>query len=225
MFLDPVVQNSSREIGWSDEEVYSTTFAKKNIKKYFQKFWKFSWFFMIFMIFPDLGRWVKLKSTNLMKSGPIWVKIWWSWDPKKRNILARRAEFFAGDWLKWRRFISHYFLPKYIFKNIFKNFEKFREIFSFSYFDFFSILVFEIFFHFHMIWYENEKIFRNSKSKKSENFRNLKNENISRIFTKFLKTFFDKNFGKICAWWCFITLSNLPRWIPHDGDDISICPK
>jgi len=90
--------------------------------------------------------------------------------------------------------------------------------------------------NFHNFWNfsGNVFIFRISKKwKLSENVKNRKSEKFQifeiwkmKLFSeknqKILKIFLDIFFGKRFEILSFITLSNLPRWIPHYGDDISI---
>ena len=66
-----------------------------------------------------------------------------SWQPQKkpsriakiannRNIVTGQAEFIAGDWITWWRFKFRLYAKKILSNFIFKSFEKFQKIFSFS---------------------------------------------------------------------------------------------
>ena len=75
--------------------------------------------------------------------------------------------------------------------------------------------------YFHFSDFENLKKIKNRKFSKF--FKNLilENENISRKFSKFLKIFFCYFCSRSCETCILSTATNLPRWIPHYGDDIS----
>ena len=64
--------------------------------------------------------------------GPIWVNFCWSWNANNRNIVAARSEFIAGDWITWWRFKFRLYTKKILSDFIFKSFEIFQKIFSFS---------------------------------------------------------------------------------------------
>ena len=66
-----------------------------------------------------------------------------SWQPKKkpfriaknannRNIATGQAEFIAGDWITWWRFKFRLYAKKILSNLLFKSFETFQKIFSFS---------------------------------------------------------------------------------------------
>ena len=62
----------------------------------------------------------------------LWVKICWSWNSNNRNIVTGQAEFIAGDWITWWRFKFRLYAKKILSNFIFKSFENFQKIFSFS---------------------------------------------------------------------------------------------
>ena len=83
-------------------------------------------------------RWFSAKSCYfrlLGKFHSLWVKICWSWNSNNRNIVTARAEFIAGDWIMWWRFKFRLYAKKKLSNFIFKRFENFHKIFSFSKFE------------------------------------------------------------------------------------------
>ena len=87
----------------------------------------------------------------------------------------------------------------------FSDFENLK-IFRFRFFSL-SYRTFSDFFQFHI---------------KNDIFEIWKMKIFPEIFQIFWKYFLIIFCGKSFAIWSFITLSNLPRWIPHNSDDISI---
>ena len=94
----------------------------------------------------------------------LWVKICWSWNSNNRNIVTGQAEFIAGDWITWWRFKFRLYAKKILSNFIFKSFEKFQKIFSFSKIE--------------KIWNFSILSFGNLR------YRNLKYRNLRNIFWK-----------------------------------------
>ena len=136
-----------------------------------------------------------------------------SWQPQKkpsriakiannRNIVTGQAEFIAGDWITWWRFKFRLYAKKTLSKFIFKSFENFQKIFSFSKIkksDFFSILAFGIFPFSENI--SQISIFQISisqiskrQNRKFSDFSILENENIFWKISKLFKIKFDNLF-------------------------------
>ncbi len=92
-------------------------FGKKKSCICLQKFWFCSHF---------------LQTEVRGKFHSLWVKICWSWNSNNRNIVTGQAEFIAGDWITWWRFKFRLYAKKILSNFIFKSFEIFQKIFSFS---------------------------------------------------------------------------------------------
>ena len=132
----------------------------------------------------------------------LWVKICWSWNSNNRNIVTGQAEFIAGDWITWWRFKFRLYAKKKLSNFIFKIFEKFRKIFSFSKieksenFRFCLLEIWDIEIWNIEIWEifsENGK-YSKSQNQKISDFSILENENFFWIFSKLLKIKFDNIF-------------------------------
>ena len=92
-------------------------FGQKKSCRCLQKFWFCSHF---------------LQTEVRGKFHSLWVKICWSWNSNNRNIVTGQAEFIAGDWITWWRFKFRLYAKKILSNFIFKSFENFQKIFSFS---------------------------------------------------------------------------------------------
>ena len=108
----------------------------------------------------------------------LWVKICWSWNSNNRNIVTGQAEFIAGDWITWWRFKFRLYAKKILSNFIFKSFENFQKIFSFSKIEKSEISKSEKYFlkmeNIPKAKIENFQIFRFRKMKIfSENFENF----------------------------------------------------
>ena len=136
-------------------------FGQKNSCRCLQKFWFCSHF---------------LQTEVRGKFHSLWVKICWSWNSNNRNIVTGQAEFIAGDWITWWRFKFRLYAKKILSNFIFKSFEKFQKIFSFS------ILAFG-FWNFRKYFsdfsdFENISQISKRQNRKISDFSILENENI-----------------------------------------------
>ena len=126
----------------------------------------------------------------------LWVKICWSWNSYNRNIVPGQAESIAGDWLTWWRIIFRNFCQKNI-KNIFKNFDFFRKIFSFFRFR------------------KSENLSKNRKIEKIENFRKFAKIEIWKMKT------YPENFQNFWKYFLIFFLANVSKYDPSSRYPIS----